>query len=300
MSAPPEPATRIFGVVARAAPRVVLLRRGPSKRVLAITWDTIRHQFHAGQWFKGRIYEHRCDLSPSGELFVYLAANNKGPLYAWTAVSRPPFLTALALWSNCGTWGGGGLFNSERSLALNKGGDLKPEADFRLPKGFSVRPIATWAGRGEDDPIRTQRMLRDGWVLDDEGTPGQYRQRARFHWEYLRPQQWSKTRATLRLERRVLGVGELNGPWYAIEHRVLDPGGAVVLDLGRSDWADWSRSDELLFARDGRVFRVATRSGGGLGEPEELIDLRSLRFEQVPPTAEATTWDRRVKGRQIK
>lgn len=300
MSAPPEPSTRIFGVVARDASRVVLLRRGPSKHVLAITWDTARHEFHAGQWFKGRIYEHRCDLSPSGERFVYLAANNKKPLYAWTAVSRPPFLTALALWPNCGTWGGGGLFDGDRSLALNSGGALKPADGFRIPTGFAVRPIGAWAGRGEDDPIRTRRMLRDGWVLEDEGTPGEYRSVARFKWEYLRPQRWSKTRGKLRLERRVIGVGELNGPWYAIEHRVLDRDEGVVLDPGRSDWADWSRSDELLFAKDGRVFRAASRKNGALGEPEELIDLRPLRFEQVVPTAEAATWDRPVRGRKIK
>jgi len=268
--------------------------------VLALTWDTIRHEFHAGQWFKGRIYEHRCDLSPSGERLVYLAANNKEPLYAWTAVSRPPFLTALALWPNCGTWGGGGLFDSERSLALNSGGVLKPADGFRLPKGFSVKPIATWAGRGEDDPIRTRRMLRDGWVLDDEGEPGKYRSRGRFHWEFLRPERWSKTRGKLRLERSVHGVGEVNGPWYAIEHRVFDSDGGVVLDLGRSDWADWSRSDELLYARDGRVFRAVARKDDTLGAADELIDLRPLKFEPLPPTAEATTWDRPVRGRKIR
>ena len=161
-----------------------------------------------------------------------------------------------------------------------------------------MKPIATWAGRGEDDPIRTLRMLRDGWVLEDEGTAGDYRQLARFKWEYLRPQRWSKTRGKFRLERLVLGVGELNGPWYAIEHRVFDSDGDVVLDLGRSDWADWSRSDELLFAKDGRVFRAVARKDE-FGAPEELIDLRPLRFEQVPPAAEATTWDRPVRGRKI-
>lgn len=300
MSAPPDPSTRIFGIVAREAPRVLLLRRGPSKHVLAITWDTIRHEFHAGQWFKGRIYEHRCDLSPSGERLVYLAANNKAPLYAWTAVSRPPFLTALALWKNCGTWGGGGLFERERALALNSGGRLQPDDGFRLPKGFVVKPVATWAGRGEDDPIRTLRMQRDGWTLDDEGTTGQYSRSGRFKWEYLRPQRWSKLRRKMRLERRVLGVGETNGPWYTTEHRVFDGAGEVVLDLGLTDWADWSHSDELLFARDGRVFRAGIRADGVLHLPEELIDLRSLRFEAVPPSAEATTWDLPVRGRRIK
>jgi hypothetical protein len=92
----------------------------------------------------------------------------------------------------------------------------------------------------------------------------------------------------------------VNGTWYVIEHRVLDPGGAIVLDLGRSDWADWSLSGELLYARDGCVYRAVPGSQGCLRTPEQLIDLRALRFEQVPPTTEATTWHLRVAGRQIR
>ena len=158
---------------------------------------------------------------------------------------------------------------------------------------------AVRAGRGEDDPIRTRRMLRDGWTLDDEGTTGEYRSTGGFRWEFLRPERWSKPQRTLRLERRVLGIGERNGPWYATEHRVYSDKGGVVLDLGSSDWADWSHSDELLFARDGRVFRAVFRKGGDLGAPEQLIDLRPLRFEAAAPSAEALTWDRRVKGKRI-
>src|SRR6185436_20633341 len=34
------PSTRLFGICARDAERVVILRRGPSKQVLLLTWDT--------------------------------------------------------------------------------------------------------------------------------------------------------------------------------------------------------------------------------------------------------------------
>ena len=57
-----------------------------------------------GQWFKGRIYEKRCDLSPDGTKLIYFAQkintrtlNDPKYSYAWTAISRPPYLTALAL-----------------------------------------------------------------------------------------------------------------------------------------------------------------------------------------------------------
>jgi len=55
----------------------------------------------------------------------------------------------------------------------------------------------------------------------------------------------------------------------------------------------------LLFARDGRVYRVPTGRKSTLGAIDELIDLRSLRFEQVPPPSAALTWTERVKGRRI-
>jgi hypothetical protein len=36
-------------------------------------WDTDTDSFDLGQWFRGRIYERRCDLSPDGSLLVYFA-----------------------------------------------------------------------------------------------------------------------------------------------------------------------------------------------------------------------------------
>ena len=64
-----------------------------------ILWHTDTDEFEHGAWFKGRIYEERCDLSADGQLFLYFALQGsrwrtsyKG---SWTAVSRPPWLQAL-------------------------------------------------------------------------------------------------------------------------------------------------------------------------------------------------------------
>ena len=279
---------------------MVLIRRGHTKQVLLVTWDTLKHKFFAGQWLKGRIYEERCDLSPSGDRFIYLAANQKPPFYAWTALSRPPFLTALALWPNCGTWGGGGLFVGERVIALNQLGAPKLAAGFRVPSNFQVRPIATWAGRGEDSPIRDTRMKRDGWIVVDEGACNHIKLGTPYSWEYARPVRWQKSCGRCTLERRLLGVHEPDGPWHVYEHRLLDVDGNVLQDYGRSDWADWSTTDELLLARDGRVSRVVFDRHGMPAQPEVLIDLSPLRFESVPPPLNAQRWTGYVKGREIK
>jgi hypothetical protein len=54
--------------LAREAPFALVFRRGPSKSALLIGWNTSNDTFQPGQWFKGRIYERRCDLSPTGNL----------------------------------------------------------------------------------------------------------------------------------------------------------------------------------------------------------------------------------------
>jgi hypothetical protein len=160
-------------------------------------------------------------------------------------------------------------------------------------------PIAPWAGRGEDEPIASLRMKRDGWVLADPGSRTEYKRGEKYSWEFVRAERWRKTCGEATLERRLLGIHEHNGPWYAYEHSLFDPDGNLVHDLGRSDWADWSISGELLFAREGRVYRVPVDRNGKAGGVDELIDLRSLKFEQVPPPPAAMTWNERVTGRRI-
>src|SRR5438874_12985200 len=72
---------RLWALLARREPVGVIFRRGPSKQVMLIKWNTQQDSFELGQWFKGRVYERRCDLSPNGELIIYFAAKQKPPLY---------------------------------------------------------------------------------------------------------------------------------------------------------------------------------------------------------------------------
>jgi hypothetical protein len=102
--------------------------------VEVIKWDTAEDSFEHGQWFHGRIYAERCGLSPNGRLFVYFARRygrvdeDQGYEQTFTAVSRPPFLTALAMWPQGDTWGGGGRFIDDRTLRLayGQGGTYHP------------------------------------------------------------------------------------------------------------------------------------------------------------------------------
>jgi hypothetical protein len=116
------PRCRLFVILARDAPQAIILRRGPSKWYHFIGWQTDSDVFEPGAWIHGRIYEERCDLSPDGQLFVYFCrggAFRPGYTDSWTAVSRAPWLYALALWPWGSTWGGGGRFVDNRRLMLH-------------------------------------------------------------------------------------------------------------------------------------------------------------------------------------
>jgi hypothetical protein len=132
MSMPP----RLFVVLAREAPVGVILRRGPAAWYHVVLWHTDTDLFEHGAWFKGRIYEERCDLSPDGQLFLYFALQGSrwrtSYRGTWTAVSRPPWLHALVLWPQGDTWGGGGRFVGKRKVALWTGMPLVTHPDHPL------------------------------------------------------------------------------------------------------------------------------------------------------------------------
>lgn len=196
---------------ARKAPTALILRRGPSKRVELVLWDTASDSFERGQWFQGRIYEHRCDLSPKGSFFVYFASkfnrrtvDDREYTYAWTAVSRPPYLTALALWPKGDCWWGGGLFQDNHTLLLNH---RPPEAiphPQHKPKGLRVVPNSD--AHGEDDPLYSQRLERDGWHLTQEWKIELLRGNGfRTHEPEVRQREHPRRRLTITMSRSLNG-----------------------------------------------------------------------------------------------
>lgn len=161
MAKPPTPACRLYAILARDGRSAVVFRRGPSRRVMLFRWWLDSDTIEPGQWLKGRSYERRCDLSPNGELLIYFAARWSGPIETWTAVSRPPYFTALALWPKGDAWGGGGLFLGPREIGLNhRDGNIELADGFTLPRGVKVKRYADYAGYGEDNPIEDVRLAQ--------------------------------------------------------------------------------------------------------------------------------------------
>lgn len=182
MTAPP---CRLFVIPARDADVAAIVRRGPSRWTQVLRWDLERDVVEDGAWFKGRIYAERCDLSPDGTLFLYFChggAQRPGYTDAWTAVSRLPWLHALALWPWGTTYGGGGRFLGPRTLALRVGGAPAPHPDHPAdgleiveadtPVHASTEEVegADWTGRDRHGRLLAcveGKVYRDGRLVAD-------------------------------------------------------------------------------------------------------------------------------------
>ncbi|MBN9519167.1 hypothetical protein J0H58_11710 [bacterium] len=288
-SAPTAVSCRLAVLLARAAPVAVVLRRGPARWVQLVRWRTDTDAFEPGQWFHGRVYDRRCDLSPDGSLLIYFASKFTGRTladraytYAWTAVSRPPYFTALALWPKGDCWHGGGLFPGPTRIWLNHHPAVAAPHPRHRPQGLTVEPNPeAW---GEDRPVWFRRMARDGWNLIEEGVfsmaGGEWRTDRREVWERPSP----AGPAVLRRSTDAISFRYPGGP-YLESFRVMTDAGEVPVP--GASWADWDQAGRLVFARDGQLLTAAVE-GGRLAE-RELIDLNPA----TPTRVEAPEWARR-------
>jgi hypothetical protein len=178
---------RLFVILARDVPIAVILRRGPSRWFHVIRWDMQRDVFEHGAWFRGRIYESKCDLSPDGQLLVAFVHQGRrlttSYTDSWTAVSRAPWLHALTLWPQGTTYGGGGRFMGKRDLTIRHGVSMlahpdHPATDLSVSFGNVAVHVSTetiegadWAGRDHTKKVifaREGKLYRRGTKGDVE------------------------------------------------------------------------------------------------------------------------------------
>ena len=292
-----EASTRLWVILARESDVAVVIRRGPSRQVLLIRWHRKTDAFVPGQWFKGRIYPLRCDLSPSGERFLYFAADFVKPYYSWTAVSRPPYLTALALWPKGDCWGGGGQFATERKIILNhRPAEMKLAEQFHLPKPLRVEPFGSRPGWGEDSPLHEATLERDGWVLVDAGKAIEHKFSDPIWYTFDPPQTWSKQHPKsdkYSLRFMITGYFRRGGTSRVTEAAVVC--GKHTVEMGELDWADWDTNGDLLYAKDGCLYRQRI-AAGKFGEARCLLDARTYKFRPLAPSAQALTWSLPLDG----
>ena len=306
---------RLFVFLAHRAAVGIILRRGPSAWAHLTLWDTDNDTFDHGQWVKARIYEDRCDVAPDGSLFLYFAhqgrAYKHGGFSAWTAISRPPYFTALAMWPQAGTYFGGGLFDDSGSVLLNGLGCEPGVEPGQPPRGLTARGIRGGFVQGWS---YIQRLERDGWLVERAEAPPK-----NGWWSVARPPSvWRRAHPQ---GRHVLAMSYPGGTpdrsmgtlvgytpdlppgfgGYAVRFWVEVRNGDVI-PLEGAAWADWDRRGRLVVAKDGRLF-ASHPERTGIGPLDELADFTSLRPDPQPAPEWARSWSslsRRTKRRKKK
>lgn len=263
----------LYGIIARAADRGVIFRRGPSKQVRLISWNLANNTFDLGQWFKGQIYVRKCDLTPDGTKLVYFAAKHRGTHPTWIAVSTPPYLTAHVLWRGLGTWNDISLFETGSVLALatyRSDSSLEPEPGFAVPSQLRVKH-KPWPGHFYKIADH-ERLVRDGWVVA-EGNP---RYQPRFADEPVTYKKQLGDVSKCSLCLRATNEGEVS---YQ-----LQPDEKTATEL-EADWADVYRNSVVL-SRGGKLYNICENAK----EKVQLADFTDMTFEAVEAPEWATRW----------
>lgn len=59
----------------------------------------------------------------------------------WTAISTPPWFSALAIWPCFGHWTGGGAFIDQKTVVLNESRDgIVPKTNVPIPRSWRIHP----------------------------------------------------------------------------------------------------------------------------------------------------------------
>lgn len=288
-----EDPARLHVVFARDAPRAVVFRRGPSKQVRLILWHTDTDVFEPGQWLKGRIYEEKAALSPNGQLLAYFATdwrNEPENAYrrrrqsefeiqspTWNAISRPPYLTALALVpQGWGTHDGWTTWQDNQTVQIVMWDAIKRTFRTEPPTGFTIEALETRQSRNH--------LSARGWrrLSDPEDIPKALGELLNERKGFL-PQPYEKP-------LRGSGVSLVQsryGPEIEI-FRLWNRQSGLSCALPAA-FADVDPQGRLIVAEAGKLFRITVSEDLDTARTE-LADFNDMHFEPIAPPEWAKLW----------
>jgi hypothetical protein len=255
--------------------------------VRLIKWDMKSNEFKLGQWFKGRVYEDKCDLMPNGKKLVYYAAKHhrRSGLSSWIAISTPPYFTAHTLWQAMGTWNETSLFEDDETLLLpiySPEFDKGPYEGFSIPRQLKVRP-RYWQGffyRLSDH----LRLLRDRWTVV-RGDPIYRAKKSRSQEPLVYRKSLSVREVSSYLELAIAGHSNVT-----FSYRICD-GASDPITL-EADWAD-VHGESIYLTREGRLLQIDFWMQGNkrvLSVEKQIADFTDMEYEEILAPDDARRW----------
>ncbi|HWD37991.1 MAG TPA: hypothetical protein VG944_04030 [Fimbriimonas sp.] len=261
---------RIKILKAASAPLAVVFRQGPPRQTQQLLWNLDTDELVPGQWIKAYLTISDCDLSPDGRYLLGVFQDDrfkrqeravdgglKQALPYWTALSKPPYFTALAIWFHQAPYDHkGGYWHNASELRVSM-----PDRDWDRGKFLCAPPFDV---RHETNPRRRSvtalQMVRSGWARRSDDAPSA-----------KAPSTWVKAGDRVTLRRRVRLV--LDDVW------AVELGQNRTIDDIQPSFLEFDSRGRVIFAQDGRLFAWENCPQGS---PKLIADLTSNRFEPAP------------------
>ena len=195
---------------------------------------------------------------------------------SWTAISRTPYLKALALWPWGDCWNGGGLFLSDSRFWLNNHWyNEASDTIGGLGKKLVQEPGNPFEENygGECPGVYYHRLQRDGWKLLRHESPSADERIVIF--EKPLPKGWVLEKSAHASINHTPGRG-----CYYDTHRLLHRESGTIVDHPEWEWAELDRK-RLVWVSKG-VLHAAKIHGKGLGDVKVLHDFNDMEFEAIP------------------
>jgi hypothetical protein len=274
---------RIFGIPAADAPVIAVLRRGPSDWFHVGRWDIEHAAYEPGAWVRGTIYPQRCDLSPDGRFLCYFMLIGGADWSAGTtfiAISKLPWVHALAAWGTAGTWTRGAHFVDSGAAAVEAPDEgvidatqLRYGLATTIPATFAVERRRGWE-ETTDTPARSDDDLWDERRAD------------RVTMRKPRPGRADAPPVELRVRGRYAAFRQ--GPIgnEPVETQYALARGADESPLGDVHWAEWDAQGRLLVATKSGLLQVRdVDRDDGAGRDEIDLSAATPDPQHAPPDA---------------
>ena len=198
---------------------------------------------------------------------------------SWTAISRAPYLKALALWWNGTGWNGGGLFADDGGFYLNRppehiAGTI-PGVQYRrlkeLPPSEELREWGWAATHAECPMVYLPRLERDGWRIIHDADGWWWRLQKKVPGNLIFEKTFGAFGANPDNDEPGKGV-------YRETHKVLTPAGEIVLDGATWAWAEFDTyRKRIVYAEAGKIHAVDPQTL----KPKELYDFNDMKYRRV-------------------